>query len=69
MIDKYEDFSCEDICCVLNQFFIKVDFFEVNEKTFYGRDDFYKMNGAGSFELSGRDMKLGKMLQLPVKIK
>lgn len=45
--------------------FVRVDFYEVNNKLFFGELTFYPMNGFIPFENYSEDLKWGKLIQLP----
>ncbi len=47
--------------------FVRVDFFEVNEKLYIGEMTFYPGNGMEPFNPCEWDRKLGNLLKLPKK--
>lgn len=47
--------------------FVRVDFFEVNEKLYIGEMTFYPGNGMEPFNPCEWDRKLGNLLKLPEK--
>lgn len=49
--------------------FLRVDFYEMNGKIYFGELTFYPASGLGKFTDEKWDYKLGEMLELPYKIK
>ena len=47
--------------------FIRVDFYEINKKIFFGELTFYPASGFGIFIPEEWDEKIGNMLELPLK--
>lgn len=47
--------------------FIRVDFYEMNEKAYFGELTFYPASGFGKFIPKEWDMKLGEWIKLPLK--
>ena len=50
-----------------NIYFLRVDFYDVNGKIYFGELTFYPASGFGKFEPEDWDLKIGKKLKLPVK--
>lgn len=46
---------------------VRVDFYEVNGKIYFGEMTFFDSSGFGKFEPEEWDLKIGKMLKLPKK--
>lgn len=44
---------------------IRVDFYEINDKIYFGELTFYDSSGFGKFEPEEFDLEIGKMLKLP----
>lgn len=47
--------------------FVRVDFYNVNGKIYFGEMTFYPASGFGKFEPDEWDEKIGDMLELPIK--
>lgn len=46
---------------------IRVDFYEINNKIYFGELTFYDSSGFGKFEPKEFDLEIGKLLKLPIK--
>jgi hypothetical protein len=44
---------------------VRVDFYDINNKIYFGEMTFTSMSGTGKFSPSSEDLKLGKMIKLP----
>ena len=49
--------------------FVRVDWYEINGKLYFGELTFYTCSGFIPFETEEWDYKMGEMLELPYKIK
>ena len=49
--------------------FLRVDFYDVNEKVYFGELTFYPASGFGPFTSDEWDLKLGQWIKLPMKRK
>lgn len=47
--------------------FVRVDFFEINNKVYFGEFTFFDWGGEQPFSDEGMDIELGKLITLPVK--
>lgn len=47
--------------------FVRVDFYEVNGKMYFGELTFYPASGFGEFEPDGWNERLGNMIELPIR--
>lgn len=45
--------------------FVRVDFYDINDKIYFGEMTFTSMSGTGKFEPAIEDLKLGNMIKLP----
>lgn len=48
--------------------FLRVDFYNVNGIIYFGETTFYPNSGFGEFEPKEWDLKIGKMLELPISV-
>lgn len=51
----------------MNHFFLRVDFYEMNDKVYFGEITFYPASGFGRFTSEEWDKTLGSWITLPTK--
>ena len=68
-LERIKNMSTKELAKVLSKGvpFVRVDFYEINTKIYFGELTFYPGSGYISFEPEEWNKKLGDMLELPAK--